>query len=315
MERKDYNCLVVLGPTASGKTQLACKLAYVLKGEIISADSRQVYKYLNIGTGKDLHEYEINEIKIPYHLVDIREPGDQFYLHEFIDACLKSFNEISNRHKMPIICGGTGLYLDSLRKDYSFTQVKENPPLRQQLETLSKELLQQELKKFPASLISHVDINSKKRLVRAIEVAEFLQNHPSQITLEQKPYRPFYIGIAVSADERKHRITARLVDRIDKGLIRETEHLLTLGVSHDRLEFLGLEYKFTSLFIRGIITKAELIEQLQTAIFQYSKRQMTWFRKMEKEGVEIHWVKPGQPVEEIIRSLPPELLSVDSKNY
>ncbi|MGZ4098818.1 MAG: tRNA (adenosine(37)-N6)-dimethylallyltransferase MiaA [Bacteroidia bacterium] len=303
MINKKYNCMVVLGPTASGKTHLACQLAYALNGEIISADSRQVYKHLNIGTGKDLQEYEINGKKIPYHLIDIRKPGEQFYLHEFMELCLEAFNKIQAQGKLPVICGGTGLYLDSLRKDFSLTQVKENPILRKELEKLSKEELWSKLQIFPSHLTDHTDINSVKRLIRAIEVAHFVERNPDAITSSVKIYQPFYIGIDVSIEERKRKITERLISRINNGLIEETEDLLKDGIPHERLEFLGLEYKFTSLFIRKLITREEFIKQLQTAIFQFSKRQMTWFRKMEKEGVKIHWIRPGEPFEKVIELL------------
>jgi tRNA dimethylallyltransferase len=298
---------VILGPTASGKTKLACLLAYHLNGEIISADSRQVYKHLNIGTGKDLEEYVVNGRSIPYHLIDIRELGEHFFLHEFMELCRDAFENIRSRNKLPIICGGTGLYLDSLRKDFSYTQIKENDELRPQLKTFSKEQLLARLKTYPSEFTEHVDLNSTKRLIRAIEVAEYLKQNPGTITKKENPYRPFYIGVDVPIEERKEKITKRLKQRLDKGLIEETEKLLSSGITPERLEFLGLEYKFTSQFVLGKITRDELFSLLQTAIFQFSKRQMTWFRKMEREGVEIHWVKPIQTIEEIIQIIPKTL--------
>ncbi len=304
MSTDAYNCIVVLGPTASGKTRLACELALNLGGEIISADSRQVYKHLDIGTGKDLLEYNIQGKIIPYHLIDICEPSEQFYLHDFMNACEKAFLEIRERNKLPVICGGTGLYLDSLRKDFSFTQVKENPALRKTLESFSKQELLKELDKFPAHLTAHADRDSTKRLVRAMEIASHMQQQPEAFVPAKKIYNPFYIGIDVSYEERRQRITKRLLQRMDSGLIEETEQLHRSGLSHERLEFLGLEYKFTSLFIRGIITEEELFEQLLTAICQFSKRQMTWFRKMEKEGVKILWVKRDEPIETILKQIP-----------
>lgn len=295
-----YNCLVVLGPTASGKTKLACKLAYHLNGEIISADSRQVYKHLNIGTGKDLEEYAVNGNSVPYHLVDIREPGEQFFLHEFMEACHHAFENIRSRGKLPVICGGTGLYLDALRKDFSYTQIKENPTLRKSLENFSKEELLARVNTYPAEFTEHADINSTKRLIRAIEIAEYLKQHGGALSKKENPYEPFYLGVEVSTEERKEKITKRLKHRLDNGLIEETRDLLANGVSSERLEFLGLEYKFTSQFVNGKITREELFSLLQTAIFQFSKRQMTWFRKMEKEGVKINWVNASQSIEGII---------------
>jgi tRNA dimethylallyltransferase len=198
---------VILGPTASGKTKLACLLAYHLNGEIISADSRQVYKHLNIGTGKDLEEYVVNGRSIPYHLIDIRELGEHFFLHEFMELCRDAFENIRSRNKLPIICGGTGLYLDSLRKDFSYTQIKENDELRPQLKTFSKEQLLARLKTYPSEFTEHVDLNSTKRLIRAIEVAEYLKQNPGTITKNENPYRPFYIGLHVTFEEGKERLS------------------------------------------------------------------------------------------------------------
>lgn len=288
---KNNNCIVVLGPTASGKTKLACQLAFHLNGEIISADSRQVYKHLNVGTGKDLEEYTIAGQKINYHLIDVCEPGEQFFLHQYIDLQEKAFDEIRSKNKIPIICGGTGLYLDILHKDFSFTQIKEDFDLRKQLEHLSKDELQDRLQKFPAKHIQHVDLNSTKRLIRAIEIAGFLQGNPDYLRKKENAYQPYYIGVNVDTEERKKLISDRLKLRLSKGLIEEVEHLIKSGISHERLQFLGLEYKFVSLHLSGQLSKEELFEKLQTAIFQFAKRQMTWFRKMEKEGVEINWVK------------------------
>lgn len=287
-----FNCIVVLGPTASGKTAFACHLAHALTGEIISADSRQVYRGLDIGTGKDLHEYVVNGHQIPFHLLDVAEPGEQFYLHNFMQQLHTAFTSIRARHKWPIVCGGTGLYLDALRKDFSLTQVPEDFELRAELEKLTKHELEAQLKKFTEDLVAHVDTTSRKRLIRGIEVASHLQTHPSLLNKRELPYRPLYIGIEVAAEERKQRITTRLQQRLDNGLIEETEQLLRQGLSHQRLQQLGLEYKFVSLYLLGEISRAELFTHLQTAIFQFAKRQMTWFRKMEKEQVPIHWINP-----------------------
>lgn len=282
---------MVLGPTASGKTHFACQLATLLNGEIISADSRQVYKGLNIGTGKDLEEYVVDEKKIGYHLIDIIEAKEQFYLHDFVAALKNAFDEVRSKNKLPIICGGTGLYLDALRKDFSLTQIKENHALRAELENLSKEDLLERLKNYPEDLTRQVDKDSKKRIIRGIEIASFLEQHPTTVIKTELPYRPYYIGINPDIEVRKQKIAERLIKRIKEGLIEEVQTLLNKGISHERLQFFGLEYKFVSLYIQGQLSKEELILQLQTAIFQFAKRQMTWFRKMEKEGVEIHWVE------------------------
>lgn len=286
-----YNCIVVLGPTASGKTRLACQLAYELDCEIISADSRQVYKHLDIGTGKDLEEYRINGKEIPHHLINIIEPQHQFYLHQFTEELKKSFELIRSKNKTPIICGGTGLYLDALRKDFSYTQIMENELLRKELETIPKEELIERLKKYPAVLTSHVDLHSKKRIIRGIEIAEHFAKEGTTLKETILPFKPFYIGIDVNVELRKKQISKRLKMRLNEGLIEEVENLLSQGITHERLNLFGLEYKFVSQYLQKQISKEELYTQLETAIFQFSKRQMTWFRKMEKEGVEINWIQ------------------------
>jgi tRNA dimethylallyltransferase len=287
----DYNCIVVLGPTASGKTRLACVLAHELNGEIISADSRQVYKGLNIGTGKDYEEYKAFGEAIKYHLIDICEPGETFFLHDFMRECKKAFGEIISEKKLPLICGGTGLYLDSLRKDFSLTQIPEDHALRGTLQVLSKEELLGKLKQHDKKLTHHADTSSVKRIIRAIEVAKFLSENPDYLKPEEKPYKPFYIGIKVNIDERKSLIAKRLDERLQHGLIGEVEELLKSGITYERLEFFGLEYKFVSWYLQNKISRQELRDQLFTAICQFSKRQMTWFRKMEKEGVKILWIE------------------------
>lgn len=300
---KEYNCIVILGPTAGGKTKVACKIASELNGEIISADSRQVYKSLNIGTGKDLQEYTVDGKEIPHHLINICEPEEHFYLHDWIRECEKAFREISERTKIPIICGGTGLYLDSLQKDTRFTQIKENVGLREKLALLEKEELQMHLKKFPAILIQHVDVQSKKRLIRGIEIASFLEKNPDYLKVEKKFYAPYYIGIDVSIEERKKRISYRLNERLENGLIEEVRELISKGMDHERLQYLGLEYRFISLYLAGKMRKEEMIAQLRTSIFQFAKRQMTWFRKMEKEGVKINWLKDEKDLNSCIKEL------------
>jgi tRNA dimethylallyltransferase len=296
---------VVLGPTASGKTHLACQLASLLNGEIISADSRQVYKGLNIGTGKDLQEYRVNGTSIPHHLINILEADQQYYLHDFVANLKHAFTQIRVQQKLPIICGGTGLYLDALRKDFSLIQIKENPTLRAQLENLTKEDLLERLKKYPENLTQQVDKDSKKRILRGIEIAHFLEENPNKFTKTELPYQPYYIGLDVDLEVRKQKISDRLKKRLDEGLIEEVQSLLNKGISHERLQFFGLEYKFVSRYILQQLNKEELIAQLQTAIFQFAKRQMTWFRKMEKEGVQIHWVESDIEPRVIAETLKP----------
>jgi tRNA dimethylallyltransferase len=297
------NCIVILGPTASGKTHLACNLAYHLNGELISADSRQVYKHLDIGTGKDLNEYEINGKKIEHHLIDIVEPGEQFYLHDFIRELKLAFDKITAQNKLPIICGGTGLYLDALHKDFSYTQIKENESLRKELEELSKEDLIEKLKSYNNKESENVDLNSKKRLIRAIEIAEHLKNTNANLQSAPLPYNPYYIGIRSDVEKRRQLIYSRLLARLNSGLIEEVVSLLANGITHERLQFLGLEYKFISLYLQHKISKEELILQLSTAINQFAKRQMTWFRKMEKEGIKINWIEKDINIQTLLKDL------------
>jgi tRNA dimethylallyltransferase len=304
----NYNCIVVLGPTASGKTRAACLLADHLSGEVISADSRQVYSGLDIGTGKDLQEYIVNGRHIPYHLINIRPVNDQYYVHEFIHDLHETFLAISARGRVPIICGGTGLYLDVLRKDLSLTQVKENSILREELSALSKTELLQKLDTYPQEYTAHTDRSSVKRITRAIETADARANGLLIHMHTPKDYRPYYIGIHVSAEERKENITKRLVQRLEEGLLEEVRGLLQKGVAVQRLHALGLEYKYCALHLTGELSYDDFFSRLQTAIFQYSKRQMTWFRKMEKEGVKIKWVN-GPEVANLVIELRALLVS------
>lgn len=293
----------MLGPTASGKTKLACELAFEMNGEIISADSRQVYKHLNIGTGKDLEEYIIRGRRIAFHLIDIAEPGVQYFLYQFAEDLERVFLEVRSRNRIPIVCGGTGLYLDALRKDFSFTRVKEDPALRSELEKYTRPQLIDRLNSYPVEWTEHVDRNSAKRLVRGIEIAEERIRTNPDLTRKKLPYRPFYVGISTDAEQRKKRISERLLLRLNSGMIEEVQSLIINGISPQRLEFLGLEYKFIALFLRGELSREQMITKLEAAIFQFAKRQMTWFRRMEKEGVKIHWISQGSDTMELVALL------------
>ncbi len=300
------NCLVVLGPTASGKTKMAASLALELDAEIISADSRQVYRQLNIGTGKDLAEYRFHEKTVPVHLLDLADPEEQFYLHDFIAALQRAFIAICERTKIPIICGGTGLYLDALEKNFELTQIPENESLRRELATLSSTELRARLSAYSSEHTSQVDLHSAKRLIRGIEIAEHLCQHGLRPKKFVSPYHPLYIGIASDRDTRCAKIEARLRQRFSEGLIEEAEQLLAGGLSNERLQRLGLEYKFLSLYLSGKITRNELEQQLLTAIQQFAKRQMTWFRKMERSGIKIHWVPAEYKTEQLIELIKKE---------
>lgn len=298
----DLNCILVLGPTASGKTKLACRIAYEMNGEIISADSRQVYKELNIGTGKDLFEYEVNGKKIDHHLIDICEPERQYFLHDYIRDSKAVFLNTIERGKLPVICGGSGLYLDSYRKDFSLTQIPESPELRASLEHLSLEELNRKLMEKKRKELDHVDLNSRKRVIRALEISAFLEVGQFDFDEKMLPYRPYYVGIRSEASKRKLLIEKRLEERLKQGMIEEVIQLLQKGMTHERLQFLGLEYKFISYHLLNKMDLEEMKKRLLTAILQFSKRQMTWFRRMEKEGVNIHWIELDS-VEEFIKDL------------
>jgi tRNA dimethylallyltransferase len=293
-----YNCIVVLGPTASGKTRLACRVAHSLNGEVISADSRQVYRQLDIGTGKDLAEYIVDGVKVPHHLIDIVDPSEQFYLHEFIRELEHVFEDITDRGKLPVICGGTGLYLDALRKDFRFTQVTENIELRRSLENKTKAGLLEILSGLDFPELKNTDTSSVKRVIRAIEIGTYLQEGNRIGDARDTIYRPYYIGITINAEERRKRIEKRLRQRLEEGMIDEVGRLLDAGITPERLIRFGLEYKFITEYLTGKLTREKMESDLLTAIVQYSKRQMTWFRRMEKEGVKIHWwphdCEPGE---------------------
>lgn len=305
---QNHNCIVVLGATASGKTRLACDLAYALDAEIISLDSRQVYKGLDIGTGKDLEAYTVQGKEIPYHLIDVFEPEQQFYLHDFIRELKLSFEQVLEKKKIPLLCGGTGLYLDALRKDFSFTQIPEDHKLRQELNQLSKEELLVQLNAMPESSSRHVDRNSQKRIIRGIEVARYLSKNQVEPDFPEDKYKPLYLGIRIDTYENRNNIRERLIQRLQSGMVDEAEGLLKNGVSHERLQELGLEYKYLSYYLQNKITKTELTEQLYTAICQYAKRQMTWFRKMEKEEVKIQWLEAPVCNADLIAQLKAQLL-------
>lgn len=302
---KEYNCLVVLGPTASGKTSLACGLALQLNGEVISADSRQVYRGLDIGTGKDLHTFTAGGKPIPYHLIDIADTREQFFLHDFIRELAAAFDAITRRSRLPVICGGTGLYLDALRKDFSLTQVPEDQELRNKLRSMSKNELLHRLTNYPVAHVSQVDKTSVKRMIRGIEIAEYLSKKEISVFSNSPAYRPFYIGIHPPRHKVIENISRRLDARLATGMVEEVQRLLASGVSHERMQQLGLEYRYVSLYLQGRLNKAEMREKLFVAIRQFARRQMTWFRRMEKEGVPIYWLETPAIPTELIRHLKP----------
>ena len=293
---QSYNSIIITGPTASGKTALAAQLAYALNGEIISADSRQVYKKLNIGTGKDLAEYNVNNTPINHHLIDVAEVGTHFHLYDFITHFYGAFQAIVEQLKLPIICGGTGLYLDAIIKKHELAAIPNNFELRLQLETLNLEQLIAMLLSY-SKKPENADLTTKKRLVRAIEIAEYLSNNDSLKT-NFVDLKPIVFALDLPKEERRNKISIRLKHRLENGMIDEVKDLINEGLSHERLQFLGLEYQYISKYLLNEMSYDAMFLKLETSIHQYAKRQMTWFRKMEREGNQIHWLDATKPMEE-----------------
>jgi len=284
--------IVIMGPTAGGKTRLAAHIAHHTGSEIISADSRQVYRGMDIGTGKDLEDYNVGNQKIPYHLIDIREAGEKYNVFEFQHDFLEAYQDITSRNKPAILCGGTGLYIDAVTKGYRLLPVPPNPELRRKLAGKSLPELATLLSGYK-KLHNTTDVDTHKRAIRAIEIADYYSNHP-EADLHFPKFAPLFIGIKYSRENRRKRITQRLYQRIEAGMLDEVVDLHNRGISYEDLEYYGLEYKFIALFLKGELTKETMIEKLNIAIHQFAKRQMTWFRKMEREGNLIHWIEGEQ---------------------
>lgn len=276
------NLLVILGPTASGKTRLAVAAAEALGGEIISADSRQVFRRMDIGTGKDLAEYG----NTPYHLIDVLEPGAEFSVFTFQQLFTTAFSEISSRGKLPILAGGTGLYLDAVLRGYEFREVPENPVLRSELALLSMDELKARLAHLNPQLHNSTDLLERERLLRAIEIA----SNESSFKVSLPELRPAIFGIRMEREVVRRRITARLRERLQNGMIEEVAALLAEGVPPERLDAYGLEYRYINLHLSGSLNRNDMYQKLNSAIHDFAKRQENWFRKMEKHGLQIIWL-------------------------
>lgn len=280
--------ITILGATATGKTRLAVELANLVDGEIISADSRQVYKGMDIGTGKDIEEYSFGGMKIPYHLIDIVEPGYEFNVYEFHREFHAAYSDIVSRGKMPIMCGGSGLYLDAVISGYKFNKVPLNEFLRRNLDELTDEELVRKLKTY-GPLHNITDTQDRNRLVRAIEIAEFERKN-KDVADDLPIIDSINFGIRFERETIRRKVTERLEYRLENGLIEEVRGLLESGLKPDQLIFYGLEYKFVTMLVTNLIEYSEMFTLLNTAIHQYAKKQITWYRKMEKKGVKIHWI-------------------------
>lgn len=302
--------VTILGPTASGKTPLAAALALRIGGEIISADSRQVYRRMDIGTGKDLKDFhlEVNgsAVDIPYHLIDICEPGTKYNLFQYQQDFYDAYEDIRSRGAQPILCGGTGLYIEAVLKGYKLSPVPQNPALRQRLEGCSLEELTQMLQELKdrtgSNMHNKTDVDSCQRAIRAIEIETYNLEHPTP-RRELPPVESLVIGVNIDRELRREKITRRLKARLDEGMVDEIRGLLDSGIPSEDLIYYGLEYKYLTEYVLDHLTYDEMFRQLEIAIHQFAKRQMTWFRGMERRGFHIHWIDATLPMDEKIKTI------------
>ena len=299
-----YNSVIVLGPTAVGKTSIGVALTHHFCGEIISADSRQTYRHLDIGSGKDLGEYVVEGQVIPYHLIDIIDLPAEYTVYDYQKDFYKAFSEIQGRGKIPFVIGGTGMYLDAVIRDYQLVNLPENKKLREELEATPLEILAERLLKEQPDLHVMADLQEKDRVIKALEIIE-AKKAGYDTTSDYRPQiNPFIIGTTLPRPQLWENISVRLKERLDGGMIEEVAAIHDSGISWERLEKLGLEYRFCSLFLQGKIpSREELFEKLFIAIRQFAKRQETWFRMMEKKGVKIAWLNPASKEERISQAI------------
>lgn len=287
MSGNSYNMIVVTGATASGKTALAAEVAYRLEGEVISADSRQVYRGMDIGTGKDYSDYVVNGSHVPFHLIDIADAGSRYNLFEYQQDFLNVYSDITSRGMLPVVCGGSGMYVESIIRGYNLVKVPPNPLLRDQLKEKSHNQLKEMLAEY-GSLHNRSDLDTVKRTIRAIEIADYIKEERNGF--QWPDIRPLVVAVRYSRDERRSRISVRLSNRLHEGMIAEVESLLKKGISPEDLIYYGLEYKYVTLYLTGELTYQEMESRLETEIHRFAKRQMTWFRGMERRGVKMEWI-------------------------
>lgn len=283
-----FDLITIVGPTASGKTSFACKLADDLNTEIISGDSRQVYRGMDIGTGKDLSDYIVDGKPIPYHLIDIRDAGYKYNIFEYQHDFYQTYTSIKERNKIPVLCGGSGLYIESVLKGYNLINVPENKYLRQQLEGKSLTELTDILASYK-SLHNSTDVDTAQRAIRAIEIEEYKKINNADCN-EYPPLNSQIVGVDINRELRRQRISMRLKSRLEEGMIEEVQSLLDAGIAPDDILYYGLEYKFVTQYLLKEISYNQMYSELEIAIHQFAKRQMTWFRGMEKRGLHIHWI-------------------------
>lgn len=307
---KNRKLITILGPTACGKTAVATQLAARIGGEIISADSRQVYRRMDIGTGKDLSDYVRSDgTVIPYHLINIAEPGTKYNLFLYLNDFKKAYEGIANRDRTPILCGGTGLYLEAVLKDYHLSEVSQNKELRESLKDKSLEELTQILKELKVRNGSHMhnttDVDTAQRAIRAIEIEMAAQGDSHNDTLESEGQKDSdfgdVYGLLVDRELRRQRITKRLHARLEEGMVDEVRSLLDEGIAAEDLMYYGLEYKFVTMYVTGMMSYDDMVSKLEIAIHQFAKRQMTWFRGMERRGIHINWIDGPKNEEDIDR--------------
>lgn len=294
----DYDLIAILGPTASGKTPFAAALAAELDTEIISADSRQIYRSMDLGTGKDIADYTVNGKQIPYHLIDIADPGYKYNVFEYQRDFLAAYETIKQKGRLPVLCGGTGMYLESVLKGYKLLPVPENQELRERLADKSLEELTGILAGYK-SLHNSTDVDTAKRAIRAIEIEEYYAHTP----VDERAFPQLHsliIGVDIDRELRREKITRRLRQRLEEGMVDEVRRLIDQGIQPDDLIYYGLEYKYLTLHVIGQLSYEEMFGQLEIAIHQFAKRQMTWFRGMERRGFTIHWIDARWPMEEKI---------------
>ncbi len=303
---QNQKMITILGPTASGKTSVAAALALRTGGEIISADSRQVYRRMDIGTGKDLADYTIGDVHIPYHLIDIAEPGTKYNLFQYQQDFHTAYNDIRSRGKLPILCGGTGLYIEAVLGGYSLSPVPQNQKLRESLEGKSLDQLTQMLvqlkQKNGSNMHNRTDVDTAQRAIRAIEIETYNLEHPTP-ERQMPPVDSLVIGINIDRELRREKITRRLKARLEEGMCDEIRSLIDGGVNPDDLIYYGLEYKFVTEYVVGKTSYEEMFRQLEIAIHQFAKRQMTWFRGMERRGYTIHWIDAAQSMDEKVEAI------------
>ena len=296
-----YDLIKILGPTASGKTPLAAALAYRLDTEIISGDSRQIYRRMDLGTGKDLEDYTVNGRQIPYHLIDIVEPGYKYNVFEYQRDFLNAYSQVRLKEKLPILCGGTGMYIESVLKGYRLLPVPENPELRDSLAGKSLEDLTRLLSTYK-KLHNSTDVDTVKRAIRAIEIEEYYKQQSPEYR-EFPQINSLIVGVDIDRELRREKISRRLKQRLDEGMVNEVKALLDSGIPSEDLIYYGLEYKYLTLYVLGELSFDEMFHQLEIAIHQFAKRQMTWFRGMERRGFTIHWLDACLPMEDKVEKI------------